>query len=374
MTSKFLKLSAATLLASALIGCGSDTDETTIDEGLGITGWVIQSADGTYAKVIPTKLNENGTVQFNVELWTGSSWAEAEDSGQIDYYGYAGQNSYYDFDSNASGGSDTQGWDIYVKNTNHYPEILLADGASVAQYTDSDEEDNINYRSVDQLDHPTTPSGASIYNWYTNNTGNALKGPGNLGPIEYYGDYTNISYDPTYTTYLIKEDDTYYKVQFLGYKGADGDQGSGNFVIRQASKTDGDLAWSSTIQTDNLNASTSGTIAAYDLISAMGTTVNSMDEIQGDWHFAYKKHRGFEVNGGINGQGNGNGEVASCIAYEYPDLFDDNGDRVLEELAALNADNTLTKFEELEIDACDNFSVDVATTPTPIGSDWFSDL
>lgn len=205
-------------------------------EGFGLSipananGWVIQSAAGTFARVTPKEYN--GGVILTVETWDAQaeSWNAAVDSPAIDYYG--GTNAYFDFDTNTAGDTTTSGWDIYVKNTNHYPEIILASDASVAYYVDASDADAFVYESVDQLTSPTNTQGVNIYKWYGNTTYNSMTGPGDLGGIEMHGDYTSLNYYPTYTTYLIKEGTTYYKVQILGYKGIDGTQDSGNIVLR----------------------------------------------------------------------------------------------------------------------------------------------
>ena len=195
----------------------------------GTKGWIIKSADDSYARITPKEYN-NGLV-FSVETWNGASWDSALDTPAIDYY--SGTNAYYDFNTNTAGTEDTQGWDLFFKNTNHFPEIILAEGAGAAYYYDNNDQDAFTYESVDQIDNPASPTGAALYKWFENDTKGALRGPGDLGAIEMIG----YSYFPTYTTYLIKDGSSYHKVQILGYKGADGAQDSGNIVVRYASKT-----------------------------------------------------------------------------------------------------------------------------------------
>jgi len=196
----------------------------------GTKGWIIQSSDETYARITP-KEYDNG-LTFTVETWNGTSWDAAVDSPAIDYY--SGSNAYYDFDTNTANATEVQGWDLYFKNTNHLPEIILSEDAGVGYYYDNSEEDAFEYVSVDQLDHPTSPTvGAALYKWYGNTTSGALTGPGYYGGLERKG----YGYVANYTTYLVKEGNTHYKVQFLGYNGEDGEAGTGTLVIRYASKT-----------------------------------------------------------------------------------------------------------------------------------------
>ena len=193
-------------------------------------GWIIKSEDESYARITPKEYNDG--LIFSVEIWNGTSWNEAADTPAIDYY--SGSNAYYDFDSNTAHETAVQGWDIYFKNTDHYPEIILAENAGVGYYYDSADDDAFTYESVLQLDHPTSPTvGASLYKWYGNTTNGPLTGPGYYGGLERKG----YGYVSNYTTYLLKEGNTYYKVQFLGYNGEDGEAENGTLVIRYASKT-----------------------------------------------------------------------------------------------------------------------------------------
>lgn len=196
----------------------------------GTKGWIIKSAEDTYARITP-KEYDSGLI-FTVETWDGETWNEAVDSPAIDYY--SGSNAYYDFDTNTGNATEVQGWDIRFKNTNHYPEIILAPDAGVGYYYDNSAEDAFTYESVAQLDHPTSPTvGAALYKWYGNTTNGVLTGPGYYGGLERKG----YSYVPNYTTYLLREGSTYYKVQFLGYNGEDGTENNGTLVVRYASKT-----------------------------------------------------------------------------------------------------------------------------------------
>lgn len=198
----------------------------------GTTGWIIKSADDTYARITPKEYNS--ALIFTMEKWNSdtTTWEAALDTPAIDYYMQS--NAYYDFDTNTAGTSDTQGWDIHIKNTNHYPEIILGEGVTVGMYIDSSTTDDFTYESVAQLDSPVSPTvGATLYRWFGNNTSGSMSEPGDLGGIEMIG----YSYFPTYTVYLFKEGNTYYKVQVLGYKGVDGEQSSGNIVVRYSSTT-----------------------------------------------------------------------------------------------------------------------------------------
>lgn len=196
----------------------------------GTTGWIIKSNTDTYARITPKEYD--GGLVFSVETWNGNSWDTAVDTPAIDYY--SGSNAYYDFDTNTANATPVQGWDIYLKNTEHLPEIILAEDAGVGYYYDSSDEDAFTYESVAQLDHPTAPTvGATLYKWYENTTNGVFTNPGYFGGLE-FKDY---GYVPNYATYLLKEGNTYYKVQFLGYNGIDGEHANGTLVVRYSSKT-----------------------------------------------------------------------------------------------------------------------------------------
>jgi len=194
------------------------------------TGWIIKSEDDTYARITPKEYNDG--LIFTVETWDGTNWTPSADTPAIDYY--SGSNAYYNFDSNTAHATAVQGWDIYFKNTDHFPEIILAEDAGIGYYYDSADDDAFTYESVSQLDHPTSPTvGASLYKWYGNTTNGPLTGPGYYGGLERKG----YGYVSNYTTYLLKEGSTYYKVQFLGYNGEDGEAENGTLVVRYATKT-----------------------------------------------------------------------------------------------------------------------------------------
>jgi len=317
------------LFASALTACGggSNNDDNS-DSG-------------------PT----NPTVTPPVTTTIG--WGAAIETEAMNYYNAHGfSHTYYDYDSDTSSSTEVDGWDLLLTMTSSYmPTILLGDGVSVAVFTE-------------ETDNPD-----DAYKWDGNNIDGAMRGPGNLGGLQMAGGYSNLKYYPTYTTYLLKEGATYYKVQFLGYKGEDGLQGSGNIVLRYAANSGS--GWSQT-NIATMDASDSKTIAVFNLADGTSNTVSAMENHNDNWHFSYQKHVFVKTNGGVSGSGNGAGEIESCVADEYPGLYDEAGEPLADEFEKLTAANTLANFEAIATDACANFAVDSELTPSAIGSDWYT--
>lgn len=104
-----------------------------------------------------------------------------------------------------------------------------------------------------------------------------------------------------------------------------------------------------------LDAAASPTPAYLDLES--GHTVN-VDE---SWQMAYQKYVGFSTNSA--------GEVEACIAKEYTELYDDNGDAVVSEFSALTKDNTLDDFNSVTLEDCSDFTSDAVMSQF---TDWYT--
>lgn len=104
-----------------------------------------------------------------------------------------------------------------------------------------------------------------------------------------------------------------------------------------------------------LDVAASSTPAYLDLES--GHTVN-VDE---SWQMAYQKYVGFSTNSA--------GEVEACIAKEYTELYDDNGDAVVSEFSALTKDNTLDDFNSVILEDCSDFTSDAVMSQF---TDWYT--
>ena len=104
-----------------------------------------------------------------------------------------------------------------------------------------------------------------------------------------------------------------------------------------------------------LNATDASTPAYLDLNS--GHTVNTNEP----WHLAYQKYIGFSTNS--------EGAIAACIAKEYTELYDENGDAIKSEFTALTKDNTLNDYNNVTLEDCSDFTSDAVESQF---TDWYT--
>ena len=127
---------------------------------------------------------------------------------------------------------------------------------------------------------------------------------------------------------------------------------------------------------DSVDASTpDDTVATFNVVTLDAATNTSeaalLDLLSGStvtdetWQVAYQKSVGFKLNGGSSGDG----EVSACIAHQYTDLFDDNGDAVESSFEALTASSTLTDFNRVDSTYCTDFEFDEIETEIDT-DDW----
>lgn len=107
-----------------------------------------------------------------------------------------------------------------------------------------------------------------------------------------------------------------------------------------------------------LDATDGSQAARLDFVSASTVTDDT-------WQIAYQKYLGFKLNGGVSADGS----VSGCIAHEYSDLFDADGDPVVDNFKALTSTSTLTDFENVDATACTEFEFDTLNTAIST-EDW----
>jgi hypothetical protein len=108
----------------------------------------------------------------------------------------------------------------------------------------------------------------------------------------------------------------------------------------------------------NLDATDGSQAGHLDLVSSSKVTDDT-------WQIAYQKYFGFKLNGGASATGN----VSGCVAHEYTDLFDADGNPVVDKFKALTGATTLTDFNKVDATACMNFVFDALQT-TIVTEDW----
>jgi hypothetical protein len=108
----------------------------------------------------------------------------------------------------------------------------------------------------------------------------------------------------------------------------------------------------------SLDATDGSQATRLDLVS--GSTVTDAT-----WQIAYQKYVGFKLNGGISADG----KVSGCVAHEYADLFDADGNPVVDKFKALTADATASEFDKVDASACTDFTFDSLKTSIET-KDW----
>ena len=96
---------------------------------------------------------------------------------------------------------------------------------------------------------------------------------------------------------------------------------------------------------------------------AEGSTVSA----EGDWHFAYQRFVGFKTNSGFSGTGN----VKSCIAHQFEDLYNAEGQPIKAAFEAKTLENTLAGFEAVTKTSCTPEQTDTLKTQLS-SSGWWS--
>ncbi|MCE2573318.1 HmuY family protein [Motilimonas eburnea] len=109
-----------------------------------------------------------------------------------------------------------------------------------------------------------------------------------------------------------------------------------------------------------LDATDASQPAQLDLLSGATVTDSS-------WHLGYQKYVGFKLNGGLSG----NGKVSGCIAHQYSNLFDEQGNAVAAEFEQLTQTSTEADFSAVTKTACSEFVSDSLITQIKT-ADWLN--
>ena len=146
---------------------------------------------------------------------------------------------------------------------------------------------------------------------------------------------------------------TLFSVVAVGLTGCGGSSSS-------SSSDQSNFIGSGSINIDSANYSTldatSASAPAYlDLDS--GHNVLSSET----WHMAYQKYIGFSTNSTAG--------IEACIAKEYTELYDENGEPVKAEFSALTKSSTASDFNNVTQTSCSDFSSDEVESQF---QDWYS--
>lgn len=197
-------------------------------------GWIIKSATkadntGAYAyarvrvnTVDVTKDPKSRKITLQSEKWNGSTFDGVLTSPVIDF---TSKQIYWDLETNSLV-SSTDDWELSIKvDGNNFP-IQVNGGASGR----GDAGVGALQVALEAVSDPTQTS--QVYKYFGDTASGALSTPGDFGPFAYAVGGDNHVMWPTFTVYVFKDGDKYFKAQVVSNNGADGAAASGNLYIR----------------------------------------------------------------------------------------------------------------------------------------------
>ena len=202
-------------------------------------GWIIKSASadaatGSHAyarvKIKSVDVSFGATTSrkliFGVEQWdtTTESFSDAVDSPEMDF---SDERAYWDLETNTVV-TASDDWDLSVVVNEMSYDLQTNAGASGTG------SGGVGTLLVDDASAVTNPTDTDqVYRYFADSAVGILAEPGDYGPLQY-----NVGGEhkmwPTFTTYLIKDDENYYKMQVVSNYGEDGTAASSNLYIRYA--------------------------------------------------------------------------------------------------------------------------------------------
>lgn len=225
-------------------------------------GWIIRSAEGNYYRL--------RVAHFDIQFEKQSTYQitfihEKYDTAAVTFDVVktapvlslattpvsVGQ-AFLDLESNriVSGIDSTKVWDVSISWSYKIPQIRLNGGGSGSGTAALG---RLNYPTAADITDPTDGNQVRAFSrddFYNGNrdagggyeTGGLGGLPGTYGYFEYFFSTTEVPNSrkkghailPNFTVYVVKTEESYYKMQVIGYYGKDGRQSSGRYVIRYA--------------------------------------------------------------------------------------------------------------------------------------------
>lgn len=193
-------------------------------------GWILKSADGkSYARIKFTEFaTRQYTMKMNVEKWNGSSFDAAMQTPDLDF---SSETAYWDLETNSVSAIDNGDWELKFAKKDRDILIQVNGGASgKGQVGVAGKDGALLAASVDDVTDPTDTT--QVYKYFADSAEGALTQPGDFGPLEYGVGESNHDMWPTFATYLIEDNNNFYKMQVISNKGESGSDPSATLVIR----------------------------------------------------------------------------------------------------------------------------------------------
>lgn len=200
--------------------------------------FIIRHSDGqSYSRVKATEYymapdHSSYDVSLAVETWNENN--QAFDAAFTVTLPYATRNpvaQYYDIDTQQVVAADGD-WDIYYYVGGR--DMMLQTNGGVSGEGKGGTAVVLLDGGANAVTDPTSvgrDDAKQIYDYEADNGSGVLSKPGSYGPLQ-YGVAGGHKMWPTFTTYLIKDGSSLFKMQVTGNYGADGSLGSGNIVYR----------------------------------------------------------------------------------------------------------------------------------------------
>lgn len=206
-------------------------------------GWIVRSAtadangNSNYGRVKVSDLTYTSgtsyTLKFSVEQWddNGQFFVASTESTAIDF---TDERQYWDMETNTIVTANDD-WELSIERTS--PAWTIQVNSAVSGSGNA----GIGYvllesGSAFDVTNPKS-SGNDIYKFDKDSAKTALAGPAAYGAFQ-YGVGGGHKMWPTFTTYLFKDGERYFKAQIVSNYGKDGTLSSGNLYVRYAEVTE----------------------------------------------------------------------------------------------------------------------------------------
>lgn len=194
-------------------------------------GWILKSADGkAYARIKFTEFaTRQYTIKLDYELWDAASksFKSKVSTPPLDFSKGA---AYWDLETNSVSAVDTGDWELKFSKEGRDILIQLNGGASgTGQAGAAGKDGALQVASVDAVTDPTDTT--QVYKYFADSAEGGLTKPGDFGPLHYAVGGGHAMW-PTFATYLIEDNNNFYKMQVVSNTGESGSDPSGTLVIR----------------------------------------------------------------------------------------------------------------------------------------------
>lgn len=192
-------------------------------------GWILKSADGkAYARIKFTEFaTRQYTMKMNIEKWNGNSFDAAMQTPNLDF---SSKPAYWDLETNSVTATDNGNWELKFSKKGRDISIQLNGGASgTGQAGAAGKDGALQVASVDAVTDPTDTN--QVYKYFADSAQSGLSKPGDFGPLHYAVGGGHAMW-PTFATYLIEDNNNFYKMQVVSNTGESGSDPSGTLVIR----------------------------------------------------------------------------------------------------------------------------------------------